>query len=118
MTFLAALRCNRIDAPCVFDGPINGESFKAYVEQILTPTLKPGDVVVLDNLGSHKSSAVPQMVRARRCCPFTEEGTCLFLRTDGCFSSPRTPASLSGPERPRVFALIASSLSAIQSSAP
>ncbi len=64
MTFLAALRCDRIDAPCVFDGPINGESFKAYVEQILTPTLKPGDVVVLDNLGSHKSSAVRQMVRA------------------------------------------------------
>ena len=64
MTFLAALRCNRIDAPCVFDGPINGESFKAYVEQILTPTLKPGDVVVLDNLGSHKSSAVRQMIRA------------------------------------------------------
>jgi transposase len=64
MTFLAALRCDRIDAPCVFDGPINGESFKAYVEQILTPTLKPGDVVVLDNLGSHKSSAIRQMVRA------------------------------------------------------
>jgi transposase len=64
MTFLAALRCDRIDAPCVFDGPINGLSFKAYVEQILIPTLKPGDIVVLDNLGSHKSSAVRQMVRA------------------------------------------------------
>jgi transposase len=64
MTFLAALRCDRIDAPCVFDGPINGESFKAYVEQILTPTLKPGDVVILDNLGSHKSGAVRQMIRA------------------------------------------------------
>jgi len=64
MTFLAALRCDRIDAPCVFDGPINGLSFKAYVEQILMPTLKSGDIVVLDNLGSHKSSAVRQMVRA------------------------------------------------------
>jgi len=64
MTFLAALRCDRIDAPCVFDGPINGLSFKAYVEQILRPTLKPGDVVILDNLGSHKSAAVRQIIRA------------------------------------------------------
>jgi transposase len=54
LTFIAALRCDRIDAPCVFDGPINGESFAAYVEQILAPTLNPGDIVILDNLGSHK----------------------------------------------------------------
>ena len=53
-TFLAALRNDRIDAPCLFDGPINSERFRAYVEQFLVPTLKPGDVVVLDNLGSHK----------------------------------------------------------------
>jgi transposase len=53
-TFLAALRNDRIEAPCVFDGPINGERFLAYVEQFLAPTLKPGDIVVLDNLGSHK----------------------------------------------------------------
>ena len=52
-TFLAALRNDRI-APCLFDGPINGERFHAYVEQFLVPTLKPGDVVILDNLGSHK----------------------------------------------------------------
>ena len=45
---------DRIDAPCLFDGPINGERFHAYVEQFLVPTLKPGDVVILDNLGSHK----------------------------------------------------------------
>ena len=51
-TFLAALRNDRIEAPCLFDGPINGERFRAYVEQFLTPTLKPGDVVILDNLGS------------------------------------------------------------------
>jgi transposase len=44
-TFLAALRNDRIDAPCLFDGPINGERFHAYVEQFLVPTLKPGDVV-------------------------------------------------------------------------
>jgi transposase len=64
MTFLAALRCDRIDAPCVFDGPINGESFLAYVEQCLAPTLKPGDIVILDNLSSHKSKAVRAAIRA------------------------------------------------------
>jgi hypothetical protein len=52
-TFLAALRNDRIDAPSLVDGPINGERFRAYVEQFLTPTLKPGDVVILDNLGYH-----------------------------------------------------------------
>ena len=63
-TFLAALRNDRIDAPCLFDGPINGERFRAYVEQFLAPTLKPGDVVILDNLGSHKGKAVRQAIRA------------------------------------------------------
>ena len=63
-TFLAALRHDRIDAPCLFDGPINGERFLAYVEQALVPTLKPGDVVVLDNLGSHKGKQVRQAIRA------------------------------------------------------
>lgn len=57
-TFVAALRHDRIDAPCVFDGPINGESFLNHVEQILAPTLKPDDIVIMDNLGSHKSDAV------------------------------------------------------------
>jgi transposase len=63
MTFLAALRCDRIDAPFVLDGPINGEWFLAYVEQVLVPTLSPGDVVVLDNLGSHKGKAVRRAIR-------------------------------------------------------
>ncbi len=63
-TFLAALRNDRIDAPCLFDGPINGERFLAYVEQFLVPTLKPGDVVVLDNLGSRKGKAVRKAIRA------------------------------------------------------
>ena len=62
-TFLAALRNDRIDAPCLFDGPINGERFHAYVEQFLVPTLKPGDVVILDNLGSHKGKAVRRTIR-------------------------------------------------------
>ena len=63
-TFLAALRHDRIDAPCLFDGPINGERFLAYVRQMLVPTLKPGDVVILENLGSHKGKAVRQAIRA------------------------------------------------------
>jgi transposase len=64
LTFLAALRHDRIDAPAVFDGPINGRSFQAYVEQLLVPTLKPGDVVILDNLGSHKGQAIRKAIRA------------------------------------------------------
>lgn len=63
LTFLGALRCDRPTAPCVFDGPINGECFRAYVEQQLLPVLKPGDIVVMDNLGSHKSVAIRQMIR-------------------------------------------------------
>ena len=64
LTFLAALRSDRIDAPCVIDGPINGESFLAYVEQVLVPALKPGDIVIIDNLGSHKGKAVRRAIRA------------------------------------------------------
>lgn len=64
MTFLAALRCNRIDAPCVLDQPVNGQSFTNYVEQCLLPTLSPGDVVIMDNLSSHKRPAVRQAIRS------------------------------------------------------
>jgi transposase len=64
LTFLAALRCDRIEAPCVIDGPINGESFRAYIEQLLLPTLRPGDIVIIDNLGSHKAKAVRRALRA------------------------------------------------------
>jgi transposase len=64
LTFLAALRHDRIDAPCVLDGPINGESFTAWVEQFLVPTLKRGDIVIMDNLGSHKGQAVRQAIRS------------------------------------------------------
>ena len=63
LTFLAALRFDQITAPCVFDGPINGRSFLAYVEQVLVPTLKPGDIVIMDNLGSHKGQAVRRAIR-------------------------------------------------------
>jgi transposase len=63
LTFLAALRHDRIDAPCVLDGPINGLSFTAWVEQSLVPTLAPGDIVIMDNLGSHKGAAVRNAIR-------------------------------------------------------
>ncbi len=63
-TFLAALRSDRLEAPWLLDGPINGESFLVYVEEVLVPTLKPGDIVVMDNLGSHKGKAVRQAIRA------------------------------------------------------
>lgn len=58
LTFLAALRVDALTEPCVIDGPINGIIFRAYVEQFLVRTLRPGDIVILDNLGSHKSYAV------------------------------------------------------------
>ena len=58
------MRHDGLAAPCVFDGPINGICFRAYVEQVLLPVLKPGDIVVMDNLGSHKSTAVRQMIRS------------------------------------------------------
>ncbi len=64
MTFIAALRHDRIDAPFVLDGPVNGDIFRTYVEKVLVPTLKPGDVVVMDNLSSHKSQTVRAAIRS------------------------------------------------------
>lgn len=64
LTVIAALRRHALTAPCVIDGPINGCSFLAYVEQVLVPVLKPGDIVVMDNLGSHKGAAVKAAIRA------------------------------------------------------
>src|SRR5712664_1138220 len=63
-TFVAALRCAALTAPCVIDGPMNGNAFLAYVEQILAPTLKPGDVIVLDNLSAHKVPGIREAVEA------------------------------------------------------
>jgi transposase len=63
-TFLAALRLDRIDAPWLLEGPIDGESFRTYVERVLVPTLREGDIVVMDNLGSHKGKVVRQLIRS------------------------------------------------------
>jgi transposase len=64
-TFLAGLRHDRIIAPLVLDGPINGRSFRAYIEQFLAPSLHAGDIVVADNLGSHKVAGVRAAIEAR-----------------------------------------------------
>ena len=64
-TFLAGLRHDRIVAPLVLDGAINGASFRAYIEQFLAPTLKAGDIVIADNLGSHKVLGVREAIEAR-----------------------------------------------------
>ena len=64
LTFIAGLRHDGIVAPRVIDGPINGTSFAAWVEQFLIPELAPGSILVIDNLGSHKGSRVRQLLKA------------------------------------------------------
>ena len=63
-TFIGALRCDGLTAPGVFDGAINGDAFLAYVEQVLSPTLRKGDVVIMDNLRSHKVNGVREAIEA------------------------------------------------------
>ena len=74
-TFTAGLRCNALVAPFVLDGPMNGDAFLVYVEQILVPTLQPGDIVVMDNLPAHKVDGVRTLICAAgpscACCPPT-----------------------------------------------
>jgi transposase len=77
MTFTAALRHDGIIAPRVIDGPISGEGFRTWAGQVLVPALRPGDIVVMDNLGSHKAPATRHAIRAAgaklfylpACCP-------------------------------------------------
>ena len=63
-TVLAAWRVTGLTAPGVFDGAIDGESFRAYIEQILVPTLQPGDIVIADNLGAHKVAGIRRAIQA------------------------------------------------------
>jgi transposase len=63
-TFVAGLRLDGIAAPMVLDGPINRDAFQAYVAQVLVPELRPGDVVVMDNLSSHKGPRVRELIEA------------------------------------------------------
>jgi transposase len=64
-TFLAGLRRDGLSAPLVLDGPIDGAAFRAYVEQFLAPTLSSGDIVVMDNLGSHKVAGIREAIEAK-----------------------------------------------------
>lgn len=61
-TFVAALRHEEITAPCVFDGPMNGASFLTYIKYFLAPVLRQGDIVVMDNLASHKVKGVKEAI--------------------------------------------------------
>ena len=70
ITFVAALRHDRVTAPFVLEGPMNGEMFKAYVEQFLAPTLKRDDVVFMDNVSVHKVDGVEEAIEARGAIPF------------------------------------------------
>ena len=64
-TLVAGLRLDGMVAPMVLDGPINGDWFEAYVAQVLLPTLRAGDVVIMDNLSSHKRASVREMIEAK-----------------------------------------------------
>ncbi len=64
-TFVAGLRRDGITAPFVIDCPMNGLIFRTYVARVLAPTLRPGDIVILDNLGSHKGNEVRRLIEAR-----------------------------------------------------
>ena len=63
-TFVAALRCDAITAPFVIDEPVNGEIFRVYLQRCLIPTLRPGDIVVMDNLPAHKNDDVRRLIEA------------------------------------------------------
>ena len=101
LTFLAGLRRDAVTAPCVFDGPINGRNFLAYVEQILAPALKPGDIVVMDNLGSHKARrrSAPRSAR-----PAPSSSSCRPIAPTSTRSSSSSPSSSTrrpkAPKRP------------------
>src|SRR6202158_1945697 len=63
-TFVAALRIDQISAPCALDGPMDGDCFRAYIEQFVVPTLRPGEIVVMDNLASHKVAGIREAIEA------------------------------------------------------
>src|ERR1700730_9154913 len=92
LTFLGALRCNQLTAPCVFDGPINGECFRAYVQQQLVPVLKQGDIVIMDNL-----AATSQLLcAASSAVPAPGSGTCRPTHPTSIRSSRPSPRSNTG----------------------
>jgi hypothetical protein len=100
MTFVAALRHNKMVAPMVVDGPMNGEIFLAYVEQCLAPTLKRNDIVVMDNLPAHKVPGVQDAIEAAGAMCGICRSTRRTLTRLKCLSAKSKPffeSSLSGP---------------------
>lgn len=100
-TFIAALRQGRISAPCVFDGPMNAVCFRAYVEQCLVPTLSPGDIVIIDNLSSHKAAGVREAIEAtgaslRYLPPYSP----ISIRSSRSSPSSKPSCARSPPEQP------------------
>jgi len=65
-TFIGALRHDRLSAPWLLDGPMDGESFRTYITEVLCPELEPGDVVILDNLACHKVAGVEEAIAERK----------------------------------------------------
>jgi DDE superfamily endonuclease len=95
-TFVGALRCDAIAAPCVFDGPMNGACFLAYVEHFLAPTLQKGDLVVMDNLSAIKSPASGRQSSApARACAI-----CRPIAPTSIQSNKHSPSSKHRCERP------------------
>ena len=113
-TFTAGLRHDRIAAPMVLDGPMNGDAFLAYVEQALVPELRPGDIVIMDNLPAHKVHGVRQAIEAagaslRYLPPYSPSFNPIKMRAASssrpyCAPSPREPSSTSGKPSPTPFA--------------
>jgi hypothetical protein len=90
-TFVAALRVGEIAAPCVFDGPMDGPSFRAYVEQFVVPILRQGDIVVMDNLPSHKNRRPPRSHRGRTAQTSTPSNGSSLNSKPCCERSPPEP---------------------------
>jgi hypothetical protein len=92
-TFVAALRIGEIAAPCVFDGPMDGPSFRAYVEQFVVPILRQDDIVMMDNLPSHKVAGIREaMGTAEHREPCESRGSCTVLGARGGEIPPRDKA--------------------------
>jgi transposase len=122
---VAGLRSTALTAPCVIDGPMNGNGFLAYVEQVLAPTLKPGDVVVLDNLSAHKVPGAREAIEATGANllylpPYSPDFNPIeqiFANSKPCYERP-----LSAPWRPsetasHAFSMPSSQMNALTTSA-
>jgi DDE superfamily endonuclease len=112
MTFMAALRHDRITAPWFIEGPINGETFLLYIEKVLAPTLRHGDIVIMDNLGSHKANAAPSVP------PAPGSSTCRSTRPISTRSSSSSPSSNTGCAKPRSQPPRPSTMLSLRSSTP